>query len=141
MPSSTRPLKLAWIPPLKKFHTVAQLCLATEILIILYAKSADEAEHKNFVGLHYTRIVILGRSAGNWSKNVKFCVWWNEIIENKEFVFVTPKILHGPKRIFWGDRLVHKLTFGPVCHELFVILYTTTSVRTQLGALPVYGHF
>jgi hypothetical protein len=29
---------------------------------------------------------------------------------------VTPKILYGP---------VHKLPFGPKCHELFVILYTS----------------
>ena len=51
---------------------------------------------------------------------------------------VTHKILHGPKRrchpqnIIWteaklrsiyyfvGDRPVHKLSFGPKCHELFV---------------------
>ena len=56
---------------------------------------------------------------------------------------VTHRILYGPKRswchphnIIWthvklrsiyyfvGDRWVHKLQFGPKCHELFVILYS-----------------
>jgi hypothetical protein len=58
----------------------------------------------------------------------------------------TPKILYEPQRrpyavhiIFWGDRPVHKLPFGPKSHELFVILYTTDqtywTIRTQLDAL------
>jgi hypothetical protein len=41
--------------------------------------------------------------------------------------FVTHKIVYGPSLrsiyYFVGDRPVHKLPFGPKCHELFVILY------------------
>jgi hypothetical protein len=39
---------------------------------------------------------------------------------------VTHKILY----YFVGDRLVHKLPFGPKCNELFVILY---SILTNLS--------
>jgi hypothetical protein len=40
---------------------------------------------------------------------------------------VTPNILYGLRSIeyFGGDRPVNELPFGPKCHELFVILYTT----------------
>ena len=41
---------------------------------------------------------------------------------------VTHKILYAIIYYFVGDRLVHKLPFGPKCHELFVILNTCKSV-------------
>ena len=38
---------------------------------------------------------------------------------------------------FVGDRPVHKLSFGPKCHELFVILY---SIQSNLSYVTFQGN-
>jgi hypothetical protein len=51
----------------------------------------------------------------------QFRLWTGLLYQNIVFTEAKLRSIYN----FGGDTPVHKLTFGPKCHELFVILYTT----------------
>jgi hypothetical protein len=88
---------------------------------------------------YYFYIVVLSVSVCRSKKkcpNNKKEIYNYQIVHSTKGHMAVYGLGYHPQNIIWteaklrsiyyfvGDRLVHKLPFGPKCHELFVILYS-----------------